>query len=90
MVAVAQARADTKLHLVEVNGCNEIIIDNQNGIIIPKQDDEALYNAMQRLASDRELTKTLAASARELVATRYAQAEVWRATLEMYNSLPEK
>lgn len=74
----------------DISGCNEIIIDHKNGIIIPKQDSEALYNAMCRLASETELTRLLAASARELVATRYAQSEVWRATLDMYNSLPEK
>ena len=74
----------------DISGCNEIIIDHKNGIIIPKQDSEALYNAMRRLASETELTRLLAASARGLVATRYAQSEVWRATLDMYNSLPEK
>ena len=74
----------------DISGCNEIIIDHKNGIIIPKQDSEALYNAMRRLASEPKLTRLLAASARELVTTRYAQSEVWRATLDMYNSLPEK
>lgn len=70
-----------------INGCNEVVIDGQNGLIIPKQNEQALYEAMLRLATDRELTAKMAASAREMVATRYRQQDVWEAILKMYKSL---
>ena len=73
--------------VTDINGCNEVVIEGQNGVIIPKQNEEALYDAMLRLATDRELTARMAASARELIATRYRQEDVWAELLKMYKSL---
>lgn len=73
--------------VTDINGCNEVVIEGQNGLIIPKQNEEALYKAMQRLATDRELTARMAASARESIATRYRQEDVWAELLKMYKSL---
>ena len=71
----------------DINGCNEIVIDGRNGLIIPKQDEQSLYKAMHKLATNRDLTSQMAASARELIASRYRQQDVWDATLKMYKSL---
>lgn len=73
--------------VTDINGCNEIIIDGRNGVIIPKQNEQALYEAMHKLATDMNLTTQMAASARELVASRYRQQDVWEATLNMYRNL---
>ena len=73
--------------VTDINGCNEIIIDGRNGVIIPKQNEQALYDAMRKLATDKDLTSKMADSARELIASRYRQQEVWEATLKMYRNL---
>lgn len=73
--------------VTDINGCNEVVIEGQNGLIIPKQNEEALYETMRRLATDRELTAQMAASAREMVATRFRQEDVWAELLKMYNNL---
>lgn len=73
--------------VTDINGCNEVVVDGRNGLIVPKQNEEALYEAMRRLATDRELTAQMAASAREMVATRFRQEEVWEALLRMYKNL---
>lgn len=73
--------------VTDINGCNEVVVDGRNGLIVPKQNEEALYEAMRRLTTDRELTARMAASARELIASRYRQQDVWDATLKMYKSL---
>ena len=73
--------------VTDINGCNEVVIEGQNGVIIPKQNEQALYDAMRRLATDRELTARMAASARELIATRYRQEDVLAELLKMYKSL---
>ena len=73
--------------VTDINGCNEVVVDGRNGLIIPKQNEEALYEAMRRLATDRELTAQMAASAREMVATRFRQQDVWNELLKMYKSL---
>lgn len=73
--------------VTDINGCNEVVVDGRNGLIIPKQNEEALYEAMRRLATDRELTARMAATAREMVASRYRQEDVWEGLLKMYKSL---
>ena len=85
---VIQAGAMELAQIVtDINGCNEIVVDGRNGLIVPKQNEEALYEAMRRLATDRELTARMAASAREMVATRFRQEDVWDELLKMYKSL---
>lgn len=73
--------------VTDINGCNEIIIEGKNGYIVPKQDSEALYQGMKKLYEDRTKTKEMSEVAREMIATRYKQEDVWQATLEMYQSL---
>lgn len=73
--------------VTDINGCNEIIIEGENGYIVPKQDSEALYQGMKKLYEDRDKTKEISEVAREMIATRYKQEDVWQATLEMYQSL---
>lgn len=76
--------------VTDISGSNEIILDNKNGVIVPKQDADALYEAMLRLCTETQTTTLLGSEARSMVAARYSQAELWKAILEMYESLPEK
>lgn len=71
----------------DVNGATDAVINGQNGIVIPKKDSEALYQAMKQLYSDRELREKMSANARPFVAERFNRKDVWEATLEMYKSL---
>ena len=75
----------------DINGCNEIIREGENGTIIPPRDADALYRAMKLFYEEREtLLPKLAARSRELVASRYEQRAVWDAALEMYRNLTDK
>lgn len=71
----------------DINGCNEIIIEGENGLIIPSYDAAALYQAMKRMMEDKALYTHCQQNARPLIASRYKQEDVWQATLEMYRSL---
>ena len=71
----------------DINGCNEIIIEGENGLIIPSHDAAALYQAMKRMMEDKALYMHCQQNARPLIASRYKQEDVWQATLEMYRSL---
>ena len=73
----------------DINGCNEIIIEGENGLIIPSHDAVALYQAMKRMIEDKALYMHCQQNARSLIASRYKQEDVWQATLEMYRSLTE-
>jgi len=70
--------------VTNINGCNEIIIEGQNGIIIPPQDEAALESAMRRFLTEPADVSRMAASARGMIQSRYEQKDVWKALLDMY------
>lgn len=74
----------------DINGCNEIIIEGENGLIVPPHDASALYHGMKRIMEDKVLYNHCKQNARPLIASRYKQEDVWQATLEMYQSLTSK
>jgi Glycosyltransferase len=73
--------------VTDINGCNEIIIDGENGVIIPSKDEQALYKAMDYFICHPEEVRRMAGNARPLIAERYEQQRVWEALLEEYNRL---
>ncbi|WP_188405040.1 glycosyltransferase family 4 protein [Psychroflexus salis] len=71
----------------DINGCNEIIIEGKNGLIIPVKNTETLQTAMLSLLEDQDLYQQLKSNAREMITSRYKQKVVWEALLEEYKSL---
>lgn len=73
--------------VTDINGCNEIIVDGKNGVIIPSRDEEALYQTMKDFVVHPEKVKQMAANARPMIASRYEQKMVWKALLEEYRRI---
>ena len=73
--------------VTDINGCNEIIEDGINGLVIPPKDSDSLYNAMVDLYQNKEKRNKMASVAREMIVTRYDQQLVWNALLKEYQSL---
>lgn len=73
--------------VTDINGCNEIIINGKNGVIIPPKNEEALYDAMSWFLSHPDEVKQMAANARPMIVTRYEQKMVWAALLAEYKTL---
>lgn len=73
--------------VTDVNGSDEVIEQGINGIIIPKYDTEAAYNAMTAMVDNREYTAQMANVTRKMVADKFDQRDVWAAISEMYKSL---
>lgn len=73
--------------VTNINGCNEIIVEGQNGTIIPVKDTDALYNAMKKMISDKNYCKQLQQNARPMIVSRYQQQLVWEAILAEYKKL---
>lgn len=71
----------------DINGCNEIIINNKNGLIIPVKDQQAICNAMRILQSDISLYTTLTANSRSRIVEFYEQKVVWEALLKEYDTV---
>jgi len=75
--------------VTNINGCNEIIKNGKNGLIIPAKDTEALYEAMEKVIIDKRLRLTLQQCARQMIVNRYEQNEVWNAILNEYQDLEQ-
>ena len=73
--------------VTNINGCNEIIETNKNGLIIPVKNEMALFNAMQKLLVNTALREKLTQNSRRSIVTRYQQQVVWEALLEEYNKI---
>ncbi len=74
----------------DINGCNEIIQNRVNGLIVPAKEIDELHSAMQTLLNDQELVEALAANARPLIVTRYEQKVVWQAILDEYRGFEDE
>jgi glycosyltransferase involved in cell wall biosynthesis len=74
----------------DVTGCNEIIIDNENGVIIPPKDENKLHEAMQYFLDNPEDVERMANNSRKMVIDRYEQQVVWDALLEEYRRLEKE
>lgn len=70
-----------------ITGCNEIITDGQNGLLIPPRSLDALTNAMKILMEDHKMRSMMAAAARPAMKTKYEQQKVWGETLNAYKQL---
>lgn len=73
--------------VTDINGCNEIIQEGVNGVIIPSKDEEALNTKMQLFLKDRNIFSQLRNNARKMILDRYEQSVVWDALLTEYKSL---
>lgn len=73
--------------VTDINGCNEIVLSDLNGVIIPSKDEQALYESMKYFASHPVEVERMAANARPLIASRYEQRIVWNALLDEYKSI---
>lgn len=75
--------------VTNINGANEIIIPEENGIIVPSKDANALYQAMQRFINEPELVAKMKRNARKMVIDRYEQKFIWGELLKVYQSFDQ-
>jgi glycosyltransferase involved in cell wall biosynthesis len=70
--------------VTNINGCNEIITDSVNGLIIPAKSTDALKNAMEKFLIDVDFYKSLQLNARKMILDRYEQKYFWGLLLKEY------
>ncbi len=75
--------------VTDINGCNEIIINGENGMLVPPKSEDELYNLMKGLYLDHKKLKNLAKNARELITSRYEREYIWSELLKEYQQLNE-
>ncbi len=73
--------------VTNINGCNEIITDGLNGLVIPVKDEAALEKAMITMATDEDLLYSMKQRCREMIVDRFDHRMVWQLILEEYRNL---
>lgn len=73
--------------VTNINGCNEIIKEEENGWIIPVKDKVAIFEAMQFVLEHPMKVTQVASKCRSLIVSKYEQQLVWEALLAEYKAL---
>jgi glycosyltransferase involved in cell wall biosynthesis len=76
--------------VTNINGCNEIVIEGENGTVIPVKDSGAIYETMIKMVSDDAFRIHLQENARPMIVSRYEQRVVWAAILAEYKALERR
>ena len=71
----------------DINGCNEIIENGTNGLIVPVKDEINLGVAMEKLVEDENDTLKMVENSRPMIVSRYEQDVIWQAILSEYQNL---
>jgi glycosyltransferase involved in cell wall biosynthesis len=71
--------------VTDINGCNEIIEQGQNGLLIPVKNKTALRDAMETLLTNKALYAHMQTRARQLITERYDQKHFWSLLLQEYH-----
>jgi glycosyltransferase involved in cell wall biosynthesis len=70
-----------------VGGIPEIIGDEENGLLVPPRDPEAISDAVLRLYSDRQLYQSLAGNGRRDAVDKYAWNKIATQVSQLYSDL---
>lgn len=70
----------------DINGCNEIVKDNFNGVLVPVKDVVSLKNAMSKVLKDDGFRVGLKSKARSFVVSRFRRELIWDGLLNEYQS----
>lgn len=73
--------------VTNINGCNEIVIEGENGIIIPMKNAELLYQAMMKMLNEKDKYHLMSKKSRDLIVNRFEQKFVWEQLLKEYQNL---
>ena len=79
--------AGRALITTDTPGCRDVVIDGETGLLVPERDAPALARAMERLARDPELRRSLGDGARARVRKEFSSAKVVGQTIAVYRSV---
>lgn len=71
----------------DINGCNEIVEHQFNGLIYPPKRVDALFDSLKVVLDDHVLLERLKSNARESVVARYEQKVVWELIKAEYDKI---
>lgn len=73
--------------VTDINGSREIIVENENGMIVPPRDADALFVAMRRMINDDRRRFYMASNARNMIGCRFEQGFVRQCLFDFYDTI---
>lgn len=73
--------------VTDINGSREIVIDGENGLIVPPCTVQPLYEAMERILTDDNLRKKMKQKARRMIESRFEKGFVQACLIDFYKDI---
>jgi glycosyltransferase involved in cell wall biosynthesis len=73
----------------DINGCNEIVINEENGLLVKKKSVKDLEEKMQLLIEDEKILKRMSDKARLSISSRFDQIKLWSEIHNEYQLLTQ-
>lgn len=73
--------------VTDINGSREIVVNGENGIIVPPRTVQPLYDAMERMITDDGMREKMRKNARTMIETRFEKGFVQDCLLEFYKEI---
>lgn len=86
-VPMQAAAMECPMILSNINGCNEIVSDKINGILVPVKNSKALTEAMMLMRNNYELRKYFVDRSLVMVKEKYSSKKIWSLLEAEYKEL---
>lgn len=73
--------------VTNINGSREIVVDGENGLIVPPRTVQPLYDAMERMIIDETMREKMQKNARPMIESRFEKTFVQNCLLEFYKEI---
>ena len=84
---VEGAAAGLPLVATDTVGCREVVIDGQNGFLVPIKDPISLAAAIQKLILNSSLRKLMGIESFKMATSKFSSSKINALTLKVYNEL---
>jgi glycosyltransferase involved in cell wall biosynthesis len=81
------AAMECPMILSDINGCNEIVENNVNGMLVPAKNPDSLADAMLFIRDNPDLRKSFADNSLAIIKKKYSNSAIWRLLESEYNEL---
>ncbi len=86
-VPMQAAAMECPMILSDINGCNEIVEHNVNGLLVPVKNPDSLADAMLFIRNNPDLRKSFADNSLAIIKKKYSNSAIWRLLEAEYNEL---
>ena len=86
-ILIEAAAMEKPIVATDIAGCRGLVVDGENGFLVPIKSVEPLVDAMEKLIVDAELREKFGRRGREIVLAEFDERIVLERTLEVYEEL---